>query len=1409
MKRLIALVKKPWLLAGGGVLLIYTLAGFFLIPYLVELYTPLIVAEQIKRQASVKAVHFNPFIFKFDVEDFALKESDGLPIVGLRHLVIDFELESLFHRAWIFHDLILEGLNIHVAMDDQGTLNLTQIADSLPKTEQPPPPAGHPPRFLLKHFALKDGAVEYTRRANTQTLSPLNLELDDISTLPNRNGFLELDALLEGGGALHWDGHFTLEPIRAEGDFRLADFNLASAWKLIHDRLNLANPGGALSLTAHYRFGLQQEKQELNLSKIGCKLTKLHLALADAAEPLLDLDTLQLDKAEFDLGQHSVKLPYNVIKKGQIKVTVDGQGGVNWQNIMISTPQTTHPPPAPPTNAIELATAVGRNKSALAGVSGELTGRMPETVVARPYSGLHPILNSTTLPPAPPAPSGVAATESAPWHVELGALKLEEIGIAYADASSQIPFAATLGSLGLDFAATAEVGADKPQVIAHGIKLTVGDIKIAETGPDAAPEPLFTLRNFQLAGAGFDLNNHIVKLPSSVIEKGLLQVALDEQGGLNWQHLAKPKKPENPTPVSEPVKDTATTVPWRLELGAFKLAELGIRYADASRNRPYVASIGGIGLNFAAKAEVGLNEPKAHLEKLNLSVKDIQLNENGKATPLLGWDSLEVDGGRMDLEKHDLGIDKIALKGGGTQIQRDADGTINLAEIFAPKAGTKAALETPSAILNPPSTPDAVELRRHSVVATAVGRNKSAPAGVSGEMTGRMPETVVARPYSGLRPILNSTALPPALPWHVALKAFALQGFKLAYTDSTFSSVIAYDADSIDLNLGNINYPGKNPINVDAKIRIKQGGTLAIKGKAFVSGNSADAKVQVDKLNLAPLQPLVAKFAKLKLDSADFSSNLQVGFRQNDTGPVIKATGTLGVGHLLLKEAIGGQRLLSWKSLAVNGIDFGLKPDRLNIKEVRILEPGVKIAIAKDKSNNFASAFRAQPVSKTEPVKAEEATALNFKSKPQKTTPATSKPFPVKVERVRLDNGIIDFSDISLVIPFSTRVHDFEGTATDITTTPNSRSTLKFTGRVEEFGEAKVDGTLIPSAFKTFSDVKVIFRNVEMSSLSPYSATFAGRKITSGKLNLDLLYKIENGQLKSENKIMLDQFTLGEKVESPGATSLPLDLAIALLKDGDGKINATVPIEGDVDKPTFAYGPLLWEAFVNLVKTAVTAPFRAIGPLLGIAASEDLGSVLFPPGTDALPPPEREKIQHVAKAVAQRPTVKLTLKGGFDTKLDGEAMRSLRIRQAVAQKLGNDGGDGTEPLSFSDVKTQKALEDLADKRGGANFLDDVQAEFEKSAGHKPTRVQGVSALLGRASEDANFYEKAYQKLVESEPLPDSALEALADQRMKVVLKELASQPGYDPVRVVAGKAESVSDGKDGNVPTKMELGAQE
>jgi len=1298
MKRLLPLAKNPWLLAGAGVVSTYALIGFLLIPFLVEHYAPPIAAEKIKRQVSIGAAHFNPFLFKFALDDFTLKEADGQPILALRRLLVDFEMESVFRQAWVFGELALDGANVNVVVDKEGKNNLARIANDLPVSDDPPPPPGPPPRFLLKHLALKDGAVAYTRQGGTETLSPLNLDLNQISTLPENNSIHELDAELDDGGKIHWDGHFSLEPIQAEGVFRMEGFNLSSAWKLLHDRLNLSELEGSLNLAAHYKFGLQQDKVDLTLSKLGFKFSKLHVALADTTDAMLNMDNIQLDEAEFDLASRKVKLPNFAIENGQITVAIDAQGTMNWQNILVPEPEAASPTATSPT-------------------------------------------------PEPPP------KEAPPWQVELGAFKLADLALAYADASSRVPFAASIGRVGLDFGATAEVGAGEPKVGVHGLKLAIQDIKIAETGPSAAPDPLFTLSKFQLDKAEFDLSQHSIKLPSWDIEKGLVHVALDEQGALNWLHLTKPEKPGSPPP--EPAgtapKDAAPAAAWRLELGAFKLAELGIHYADASRKRPYTASIGGIGLDLAATAEVGAGEPKAHVDGLKLAVADIKLNDSGKAVPLLGLDSLGVGGGRLDLEKHDLAIDKIELKGGGVQIQRGADGTIGLAELFAPKTSAKA-VPVPAPATKGKAAPDA--------------------------------------------------------PWHVALKGFALQGFRLAFVDQSFTPALAYDADSIDVNLNSINYPGKTPLSFDGKIKLKQGGLLNLTGKASPAGDSADAKVQADKLNLTPLQPIVSQFAKLKLDSADFSSNLQVGFRQNSTGAIIKTTGTLGVGRLMLKEVEGGQRLLSWKNLAVTGIDFGLKPDHLTIKEVRVQEPGTKIAIAKDKSNNFAAAFKAQPASNPAPVQPQAVVPPD--KKPQKVpAPATDKPFQVKVERVRLDDGIIDFSDMSLVIPFATRVHDFDGSATDVSTVPKSRTGLKFAGRVEQFGEAKVDGSIIPTAFKTYSDVKVVFRNVEMSSLSPYSATFAGRKITSGKLSLDLLYKIEDSKLKSENKILLEQFTLGEQVESPGATSLPLDLAIALLKDGNGKISASVPIEGDVDNPKFAIGPVIWDAFVTLIKTAVTAPFRAMGSLLGVEQGEDLGAVLFQPGTDALAPPEREKIQKIVKALGQRPTLNLTVQGGFDNKLDGEALRALRIRQALGRKLGDENPDGADILSFSNAKTQKALEELAAERGGDNFLDDVQAEFEKSAGRKPSRVAGVSSLLGRASEDQDFYDKAYRHLVETEPLADKALEGLAELRAQAVLKELKGQPGFDPTRAAAGKVESVSEAKDGAVPTKMELGARE
>src|SRR5256885_2602453 len=224
---------------------------------------------------------------------------------------------------------------------------------------------------------------------------------------------------------------------------------------------------------------------------------------------------------------------------------------------------------------------------------------------------------------------------------------------------------------------------------------------------------------------------------------------------------------------------------------------------------------------------------------------------------------------------------------------------------------------------------------------------------------------------------------------------------------------------------------------------------------------------------------------------------------------------------------------------------------------------------------------------------------------------------------------------------------------------------------------------------------------------------------------------------------------LGEQVESPGAMKLPLDLALAILPDADGRIDIALPVRGNVDNPEFNYGHVIWEALVTVIKRVATAPFRALGALFGGGrGGEKLEAIEFEPGRDVVLPPEREKLKHVGEVLGKRPQLKLTVHGGYDAKLDGEALRALRVRHGLAQRLGVKlkPGEDPGPVAFDDAKTQRALEALLTERGGGKAVGEVVAQYERSSGKKADRANRVLALVGRGGGSGGLYEALYQRL---------------------------------------------------------------
>jgi hypothetical protein len=879
----------------------------------------------------------------------------------------------------------------------------------------------------------------------------------------------------------------------------------------------------------------------------------------------------------------------------------------------------------------------------------------------------------------------------------------------------------------------------------HNAFLALKDAKLAFNGivltEKGKRDPILALKTIEVAGMSFDLHAREVMVPNISMRDGRIAAAVNEEGVLNWQKLAVGRKPANVT-TPLPGASASTRRPWRLKAGAVNVENVAVDYTDRSRATPLTLSINGVNILLNASAEFGAEPAKATVDGLKVKLSRIALSETGDDISLIRIDTLALDHGHIDMSNRSIILKRLAATGGGARLVRGKGGRIRLAEMLAPG--------------------DRGKLKREIIETGEKARSEGRP-------------------------------------WSFRLDAFDVNGFRAALRDRTIDPAMVYDLQDIRVSLKNLTNDGKTPIEFDTRFKVVQGGRVNLSGQVSPVGDHAQAQAKIVGVSLKPMHPVLAKFTSLSLESGKVNVSTRVRYRAGKSGPRLRANGSVSVDSFKLNEAGTGERFLEWKKMSANRLTFGLSPHGLQIDEVRLVEPGAKVVIFKDRSINLSKAIKAPDVAgaeKTPNVKQASATM----AKEKQTL------FPVSIERVRVEKGVVDFADYSLVLPFATQVTDFNGGAAGISSNPESRASVSLEGKVGTYGLATVKGKLSPFTPKTFTDIAVSFRNVEMTPLSPYSATFAGRKIASGTLGLNLEYKIQNSELLGDNEVVLEQFTLGDRVEAPNAVNLPLDLAIALLTDDEGKIDVAVPVHGNLDNPKFKYGHVIRQAFINLIKKIVTAPFRALGGLLG-DKSEKMDTISFYPGSYRLLPPELKKLKKVVGALEKRPKLRLVVQGRFDPKIDGEALRTERVRRALAMEMGVKLApeQGMVPMAFDNAKTQRALEELLERRSGDKAVTHFKMQYEKMTGKKAKRVNSALAFFGWESSDTAFYEAMFRELVRQEPLGDNDLRDLAKRRAEAIITNLKTTAGLAVTRVTQGSSGPAEEASTETVDTRLTL----
>ena len=485
---------------------------------------------------------------------------------------------------------------------------------------------------------------------------------------------------------------------------------------------------------------------------------------------------------------------------------------------------------------------------------------------------------------------------------------------------------------------------------------------------------------------------------------------------------------------------------------------------------------------------------------------------------------------------------------------------------------------------------------------------------------------------------------------------------------------------------------------------------LDVDSKIKIEPLDVSAKIKLNDTNLPKYFAYAKPFLEASLASGQMSADAQLHYVKD-----IKADAKVSIKDIRLNGK-KTEKLIAFKSLDLEKISFA-KND-LAISGVSLNSPFIKAHLSKERKFNLSQ------IVKEDKNKAKTET----KSENKKAASKKDDELKFSVKNFSLKNGEVDFSDASLFMPFATTISKLNGKLTDID--KKRPSSGEFQGVVGKNGFAQITAKLFPFELKQNTDIKLDFKDIDLTDITPYSGQFVGYKIKKGKLNLNLNYSVVDSKLNGSNFINFDSLTLGEKVDSKDAVNLPLSLAISILSDQNNQINIDLPVEGNLDDPDFKYGGVIWAAVKKLFADITLAPFRFLGNALGLG-SKDLSSIDFLAGSSELISSEAPKIADFIKLTGSKPKMKLSITPTY-SKLDESFYKNKKLDQKINQIIASSGKDYIAVLN----ELVPNLKDRNEKALREEALKGIEVDKAKLVELANERANAVKEALIKAGLEA-------------------------------------------------------------------------
>jgi len=667
-----------------------------------------------------------------------------------------------------------------------------------------------------------------------------------------------------------------------------------------------------------------------------------------------------------------------------------------------------------------------------------------------------------------------------------------------------------------------------------------------------------------------------------------------------------------------------------------------------------------------------------------------------------------------------------------------------------------------------------VDLARRGVLVDAVKVNGGQIHGWLSE-DGSLNLAQLAGPAKPATPVAQAPAAPD---WTVKVPMIALSDLAVDFEDRTLQPASAFALTALDISVGQFQWPFGPPLAVEVKAALNKSATLSAQAQVTLPDAAVKSHLELAGFDLPVLQPYVARYTGLALLSGRLGTKADL---ERDAKGHMTLTADADVQRFRTVDDELRKDFIKWDRLTLSGIRYQSEPKSLSIHNVRAQAPYARVIIDANRHLNIAEAL--QPAgSKSEPAPAAAPAAKVTKAASTTRTadlppPAHASAMPLSIGTVVISNGSANYADQWIQPNFAIGIQELNGTIDGLSSNPTSRAKIELKGSVDRYAPAHIWGETNLLSETTYTDISMSYHGIDLVGVTPYSGRFAGYKIDKGKLSVDLKYHIEDRKLTASHHIVVDQLQLGEKVNSPDAVSLPLKLAVSLLKDRNGVIDLDLPVSGSLDDPQFRIGPIIWKVFLNLLEKAVTAPFSLLGSLFG--GGDQVNVIEFAPGSAVLDQTAHTRLDSVTKALDARPGLELDIPNSYSTATDGPPLAEEQLQSQLRKRaaVANDTPLPTDPAAVFNLLLAQYRETLGAKDPlppATTALTTAKKSKGVTIDYAPATSELRAALLARIQ------------------ITDTDLQALGTRRARAVQDVLLHGTNIDPVRIflINGQAQA-------------------